>query len=105
MGAGLIQPLFQCGGVKAGADGGIEKDFPLPQRLKLRLAQEQNILVQTGKDHFALPEQSVQRLILHACGLGVGLMAAAVVGDVRAEEGQCIGDHPARNAQTHDTHL
>ena len=46
VGAGLIQPLFQRGGVKAGADGGIEKDFSLPQRLKLRLAQEQNILVQ-----------------------------------------------------------
>lgn len=39
VGAGLIQPLFQRGGVKAGADGGIEKDFPLPQRLKLRLTQ------------------------------------------------------------------
>ena len=48
VGAGLIQPLFQRGGVKAGADGGIEKDFSLPQRLKLRLTQEQNILVQTG---------------------------------------------------------
>ena len=102
--AGQGEPLLQCSGIKAGADGGVEEDLALPQRLKLRPAQQQDVLVQAGKDHLAVPQKGVQRLVLHARSLGVRLAAAAVIRDVRAEEGQRVGDHPARDAQTHDAH-
>ena len=84
--AGQGEPLLQCSGIKAGADGGVEQHLAGAQLGKFLAAQQQNIFVQAGEHHFAFGQQLRQGLVGHACGFCVRLVAAAVIADFCPQE-------------------